>query len=273
MSDFLHQSELELIYPWSEWLIEGKIDVYKVDDIPFIIYTNKSWKVDIFNNIIKIIWPDFGQVIINKLGQVDLDQTIEASLEYGLKKEMDKINLYSKIDLFWFPSRKLKINGLNALLRYTNGEINIDDKYKLNGRISIYIIYNEGYLVSLRISGAYTAKSLWGNREQILRSCIWSVKPKMVNTKNENNSELEKQKYKKTTISATGIKNIINSIKKVDSKIETMNKEMYSKFVDVEMWISDINDRINKIHEILERYEIFFDGMFSKMSIEDSDDE
>ncbi|TFF86746.1 MAG: hypothetical protein EU551_00700 [Promethearchaeota archaeon] len=269
--------DIDIEYPYSEWAEKGILDIYRIKGTSFLIYINKEeWEFRKTSECIRIIWKDLGQVVIKRLGEAERDISSQKALRNSIKGQIERINSYSENGLKWEGERELDINDIDVLTIYTKCQecnINVDDKYVLRGRISIYIFIYDNNLISLVISGAYKPNPPWGNREPMLRRCIRHIRedaPEKPTTEPEIEESPEKEEvFTKTTISATGVKDILTNIKNVENKLDKMNKEMYTKFQDVEYWISDINDRINTIFEILEPFRLFSGELLSKITIEE----
>jgi gas vesicle protein len=269
--------DIDIEYPYSEWAEKGILEIYRIKGTSFLIYINKEeWEFRKTSECIRVIWKDLGQVVIKRLGEAEQDISPQKALRNSIKGEIERINSYSENGLKWEGERELDINGIDVLTIYTKCKecnINVDNRYVLTGRISIYLFIYDNDLISLVISGAYKPNPPWGNREPMLRRCIRHIREDIPEktapeTETEKSKEKENEVYTKTTISATGVKDILTNIKNVETKLDQMNNEMYSKFQDVEYWISDINERINSIFEILEPFRLNA-KVLSKITIEE----
>ncbi|MHA1268569.1 MAG: hypothetical protein ACTSPY_02160 [Candidatus Helarchaeota archaeon] len=280
MTKFFDKIDLELTGIWYEWQNEGSLLGYQLENTPFIILFHKNWDFKL-NKIIKIVWIEneinYGQILCNYLGKTDPNLTINRSLNDALNNVIKNITSYSKKTLKWTPIKKMKINNLESISSYTQGDIEFEG-FHLHGRISIYILINEGHLISLIISGAYVAKSPWGNREPILRNCVWPI---IIRKNNElkldkDVSEIKKDTslkktyqtinvFKKIQVLENKFDKIVSQVQKLESKIDLINDEL-KKTID--HFDEGFDHLINKILELRSDFLIFSTDTFSKIIIE-----
>ncbi|MBD3230221.1 MAG: hypothetical protein GF329_18730 [Candidatus Lokiarchaeota archaeon] len=280
--------DINLKYPYSKWSQE-ETKLYRIKRTPYILYTNEDeWNLEKLNDVIKIRWADLGQIIIKNIKHLRKDATIDEALKINLYEEIQEINSYSNEKLEWSEPRNLTINNMKAFTSNTKGYIKIDNKYTLKDHISIYVYTSGRCVISLLISEAYGAKPPWGNREPMLRRCIWTLedeiekeeknykeekefKVKKEKDYHEKEKQGDKRKLKKITLSASSLKDLKTNMENLNARLDDLNSTMYDKFNDIEIWMVDITERINQIFSILEKYELFFNDWFSKITLREED--
>ncbi|MHA1310185.1 MAG: hypothetical protein ACTSQO_04575 [Candidatus Helarchaeota archaeon] len=282
MNELLNKYNIVLTGIWNEWNSSGLIESCKMKNSPFIVIYNKEWDFDSNKEYTKIDWQNYGLVIIRNLGRTDPNILEQDALKDALEKEINEINNYSNCELEWSPHRRLKINQMDALSSHTRGHITINNKYKLDGRITVYIIYSSNHLVSLRISGAYSAKSPWGNREPILRECILDY-TKVPRKKSELNKKSNLRQYSTSSVPYTilsisekikrleqKIDEFNNNIKQIDFKLSNLINDLEKKYSDTDEGFLQINQRISELKSYIM---MFFENAISKLRVREYKDE
>ena len=295
--DLIDRYNIQLQGLWYEWYIKGQLKIYRVNNTPFLILYNKNWSFKA-NDIIKIKWIEnnelYGQIILLNIGKINQNISVKKGLEKILSEKIKEINSYSNDELEWTSFKSSRINQMTAISCFTNGIIENYMGLKLIGRITIIGLSYDRNIIVIIISGAYSAKKPYGNREGILKECVFpimklesSTEKPIVKTSlvgDSSQSSIKSDKGEKVDKKITSLnflyKRISNLDKKIDkindyvmslnSKLEKLANDIYKRFSDIDESFLHLNKQLDAIRS---DYLLFSTETISKILVEEDKEE